>query len=155
MHDSAVDERLVDAVISLFGDHKKGTRPVHTLGIGVDGYFEPSDIAPTYCKAEHFQGRRIEALVRFSNGLGSPDRHDGWSDVRGMATRFYLTDKEKVTGDDVRATDLIAMTLPEFYTPTVDDFFKFAEAARPQPATGQGRACACERRREASRGRRA
>src|SRR5215468_11263702 len=100
MDSSSVDERLVDAVISLFGDHKPGTRPVHTLGIGVDGYFEPSDIARNYCKAEHFQGRRIDTLVRFSNGLGSPVRHDGWSDVRGMATRFYLTDKQ-VTGEDV------------------------------------------------------
>lgn len=140
MHDSAVDERLVDAVISLFGDHKDGTRPVHTLGIGVDAFFEPSDIAPTYCKAEHFQ-RRVRALVRFSNGLGSPVRHDGWSDVRGMATRFYLTD-EKLTGTpDEKATDLIAMTLPEFYTPTVDDFFKFAEAARPQPARKESALC--------------
>ena len=45
MDDSSVAKRLVDAVISDFPDHKQGTRPVHTIGIGVDGYFVASDVA--------------------------------------------------------------------------------------------------------------
>jgi catalase len=125
MDDSSVAKRLVDAVISDFPDHKQGTRPVHTIGIGVDGYFVASDVARSFCIAEHFQGQRVPASVRFSNGSGSPVQHDGWSDVRGMATRFHLRDNA--------ATDLIAMTLGEFFTPTVDDFLAFSKAAQPKP----------------------
>jgi catalase len=125
MDDSSVAKRLVDAVISDFPDHKQGTRPVHTIGIGVDGYFEASDVARAYCTAEHFQGQRVKASVRFSNGSGSPVQHDGWNDVRGMATRFHLKDGA--------ATDLIAMTLGEFFSRTVDEFFDFTKAARQTP----------------------
>ncbi|MBR0696035.1 catalase [Bradyrhizobium lablabi] len=125
MDDSSVAERLVDAVESLSTDHKRGTRPIHTIGVGVDGYFQPSEAARSYCKAEHFQRPCVRASVRFSNGSGSPVQHDGWSDVRGMATRFHLSDGS--------ATDLIAMTLPEFFVPTVDQFFEFARTAKPKP----------------------
>jgi catalase len=60
--------------------------------------------------------------VRFSNGSGSPKRHDGWNDVRGMATRFHLA------GD--RATDLIAMTLGGFFVRSVDEFLDFTKSAQ-------------------------
>ena len=126
MDNSSIAQQLVDAVISDFPDHAAGKRPVHTIGIGVQGYFEASDVARTYCTAEHFQGQRIPALVRFSNGSGSPVQHDGWSDVRGMATRFFLKENNA-------ATDLIAMTLGEFFAPTVDDFLAFTKAAQQTP----------------------
>ncbi len=125
MVDSSVARRLVDVVISDFPDHAAGTRPIHTVGAGVDGYFVASDVARTYCIAEHFQGQRVGASVRFSNGSGSPVQHDGWSDVRGMATRFHLRDGA--------ATDLIAMTLGEFFVPTVEDFFEFTKDALQKP----------------------
>lgn len=41
-------KQLVDAVIADFPDHKPGTRPIHTIGVGVEGYFEASDVAKTY-----------------------------------------------------------------------------------------------------------
>jgi catalase len=123
MPDNPMAEQLVDAVLSDFPDHQPGTRPVHTIGIGVQGYFEASEVARNYTIAAHFQGQRVPVTVRFSNGTGSPVEHDGWSDVRGMATRFHL-------GDDA-ATDLIAMTLAEFFAPSVDAFLQFSRAARP------------------------
>ena len=125
MTDSSVAKRLVAAVISTFPEHAPGTRPVHALGVGVEGYFVASEVARTYCIAEHFKGQRVPASVRFSNGSGSRDRHDGWSDVRGMATRFHLADGA--------ASDLIAMTLGEFFVRTVEEFFEFTEAAQPTP----------------------
>jgi catalase len=133
MDDRPVADRLVEAIISDFPDHKKGTRPVHTIGVGVDGYFVASDVARTYCIAEHFQGQRVPASVRFSNGSGSPVRHDGWSDVRGMATRFHLRDNA--------ATDLIAMTLGEFFSRTVDEFFAFTKAAQQTPMSRESPWC--------------
>ena len=84
-----------------------------------------SDVARTYCIAEHFNGQTIPVSARFSNGLGGPEQHDGWSDVRGMAARFHLPDG---TG-----SDLIAMTLGEFFVRNVEDFFEFSKVAKLQP----------------------
>src|SRR5689334_22242271 len=89
-------------------------RPVHTIGIGASGHFIASDVARDFCKAEFFQGQRIPVTVRFSNGKGLSTPHDGWNDTRGLAVRFHLADDA--------AADLIAMTLPEFFTPTVETF---------------------------------
>ena len=106
-------------------DGKPDLRPVHAIGISATGYFEASDIARDYCTAEHFQGRRVSVTVRFSNGSGCAVVHDGWSDVRGMATRFHLSSGP--------ATDLIAMTLTAFFAPTPETFLDFAIAAKPTP----------------------
>jgi hypothetical protein len=91
----------------------------------VKGEFVASDVARTYCIAEHFDGQPVPVSVRYSNGLGGPEQHDGWSDVRGMATRFHLPDG--------RATDLIATTLGEFFVQTVGDFFEFTRVAKLEP----------------------
>jgi catalase len=115
---------LVQAIIDDFPDHKPGTRPIHTIGVGVEGYFEASDVARSYCRAEHFGGQRVPVSVRFSNGSGSPVQHDGWNDVRGMATRFHLENG---------ATDLIAMTLNGFFVRTTKEFIAFTTAARQRP----------------------
>jgi catalase len=102
-------------------------RPVHAIGIGVTGSFRAAPNASAYCVAEHFRGDRpVDVTVRFSNGSGDAEQHDGWSDVRGMATRFHLAN------DD--ATDLIAMTLPEFFTATPEAFLDFLETAKLVPA---------------------
>lgn len=127
MADPSIPEQLVAAVIANFPDHKPGTRPVHTIGIGVKGYFKAARLAREYSTAEHLQGEQIDVTVRFSNGSGSPVQHDGWSDVRGMAVRFHLSNE--------RATDLIAMTLREFFSPTVDDFLAFSKASNQRPVT--------------------
>jgi catalase len=123
MVDPSVAKRLVDSIIADFPDHKDGTRPIHTIGIGVKGIFEPSEVARSYCIAEHFQPKPdpVKVTVRFSNGSGSPAQHDGWNDVRGMATRFHL--------DGDRAADLIAMTLGGFFVRSVDEFFDFTKSA--------------------------
>lgn len=105
-------------------------RPVHAIGIGLTGSFLASPLARDYCVAAHFRGDRpIDVTVRFSNGSGSGDEHDGWSDVRGMATRFHL--------DDGAATDLIAMTLPAFFAPTPKTFLDFLKIARPEPVKAE------------------
>ncbi len=129
MDDSSIARQLVDAIIADFPDHAAGTRPVHTVGIGVVGEFIASDVARTYCTAEHFQGQAVPVTVRFSNGSGSPVEHDYWSDVRGMATRFHLTANAP--------TDLIAMTLREFFVNTVDEFLDFARSARQTPIAAE------------------
>lgn len=125
MVDASVAKQLVEAIIDNLPTPVPGRRPVHTIGVGVKGEFVASDVARTYCIAEHFDGQSVSVSVRFSNGLGGPEQHDGWSDVRGMATRFHLLDG--------RATDLIATTLGEFFVQTVGDFFEFTRVAKLEP----------------------
>jgi catalase len=123
MDEPGMAAKLVRALRSSFPDGSPDLRAVHAFGISATGYFEASDIALDYTVAEHFQGQRVPAIVRFSNGSGSAVQHDGWSDVRGMATRFYLANRA--------ATDLIAMTLNEFFTRTPEQFLEFSAATEP------------------------
>jgi len=125
MVDTSVAKQLVEAIIGNLPAPVPGKRPVHTIGIGVKGEFVASDVAPTYCIAEHFKGQTIPVSVRFSNGMGGPEQHDGWSDVRGMAARFHLPDGT--------ASDLIATTLGEFFVRDVADFLEFAKVAKLEP----------------------
>ena len=125
MGGSSVARELVAAVRSDFPDSDAGTRPVHAIGIAATGQFTASSVASSWCTAAHFQGQPTPVTVRFSNGSGSPVERDGWSDVRGMATRFHLPDGS--------AADLVAMTLREFFTATVDDFLAFSTASRMTP----------------------
>src|SRR5258705_12456968 len=90
MVDASVAKRLVEAIIANLPEPVPGRRPVHTIGVGVKGEFVASDVARTYCIAEHFKGPPVPVSMRFSNGLGGLEQHDGWSDVRGMAVRFHL-----------------------------------------------------------------
>jgi len=122
MSDPGIAEKLVEVLHRPDGD--PALRPVHTIGISATGRFEPSPIARNFCIADHFNAVKSDVIVRFSNGSGCAAVHDGWSDVRGMAVRFHLSD-----GTD---TDLISMTLPEFFAPTPETFLEFAEAAKPR-----------------------
>jgi catalase len=126
MDEPSIAQQLVDAIIADFPNHDPGTRPIHTIGISTVGHFQASNVAPDYCTAEHFQGQKVRVTVRFSNGAGSSKERDGWSAVRGMATRFHL--------ENDRATDLIMMTLGEFFVRTVDDFLEFTKASMEAPA---------------------
>ena len=127
MVDASVAKQLVQAIIDNLPAPVGEKRPVHTIGIGVKGEFVASDVARTYCVAEHFKGSPsgIDALLQRVGGL---EQHDGWSDVRGMAVRFHLPDG---TG-----SDLIATTLGEFFVRNVDDFFKFSKVANSSHIEG-------------------
>ena len=123
--------KLVRQLLHPEGD--KTLRRVHTLGVGAKGYFTASPVAHRYCCAPHFvlypdgtphAPRTTPVTVRFSNASGSAIRHDAWSDVRGMATRFQPEGTDPV--------DLVAMTLPEFFTATPEDFSDFAKEAYPR-----------------------
>jgi catalase len=125
MVETSEAERLVEAIHKNLPAPVGKKRPVHTIGMGVKGEFVASDVAHTYCIAEHFQGQPVPVSIRFSNGLGGLVEHDGWSDVRGMAVRFHLSDG--------LASDLIATTLGEFFVRTVEDFFEFSRIAKLRP----------------------
>jgi catalase len=125
-HDKLV-QNIMEALMVPGGSPQR--RPVHTVGIGATGHFEASEVAKRYCISEHFLADRVRVTMRFSNGMGVVEPHDGWRDVRGMAVRFHLSKG--------KATDLIAMTLPIFFAPDAKTFLQFARAARPREVTRQ------------------
>jgi catalase len=131
----------------------RGTRPIHSTGIGVAGDFVAARTAPRYCAASHFDGSSVPVVVRFSNGNGQPDP-DGRLQVRGMAMKFYAggtrepdpslphTDENTIAGvgrvEDrpvvpkpgrtVEETDLIAMSVPVFMAQTAEKVLEFQHA---------------------------
>ena len=137
--DSDLVQHIVEALDIEGGSTQR--RPVHTIGVGATGVFEPSSVAREFCTAPHFISPRTRVTMRFSNGIGLVQPHDGWSDVRGMAVRFHLPEGA--------TTDLIAMTLPVFFAPTPETFLHFARAARPATL---GCAVGGHRRRRGHRG---
>ncbi len=129
---------LIEDIVGDFPGNRPETRPVHTHGISARGTFRASPVAPKYCRAPHLSGAPVDALVRFSNGSGLPVQRDAVPDARGMAVRFYLdaATGSPEPGRDPAArphTDLVAMTLPTFFTPTVEEFQAFTRATVPQP----------------------
>lgn len=130
---SVTTDEIIDVLHRVNDD--QSMRAVHAIGVSARGTFFPSSVAPLYSKAAHFQpkekGGGYPIEVRFSNGSGFKDPHDSRSDVRGMAVRFTLP-KQK-NGAKAAYCDLIAMTLPEFFSSNPDEFLAFALAAQPKP----------------------
>jgi catalase len=120
--------RIVDAINALSGVHP-GYRAAHAKGTYCRATFTPAEEAAALSRAAHLLGAPVPALVRFSNGSGDPDSHDGVPDGRGMAVKFQLPDGS--------ATDIVALTLPAFFVRTPEDFLDFTTARRPLPETGQ------------------
>lgn len=133
---SGIADRAIDAIIATASDHTPGTRPIHAPGIGVTGRFQASEVAPTLSDAAHLSGRSVPVTVRFSNGTGSSTSPDAEPVVRGMAVRFHLGNVGPDGHGVVRGTDevdMICMTLPVFFTRTVERFMEFLDAVRPGP----------------------
>lgn len=120
--------QMVDALHDLHGIHP-GHRAVHAKGFCCRATFTATSDAAALSRAPHLQGDPVDATVRFSNGSGSPTRHDGARDGRGMATKFHLPDGA--------TTDIVALTLPVFFVRTPEDFLAFTRAQKPDPATGK------------------
>ncbi|HYH58677.1 MAG TPA: catalase family peroxidase [Thermoleophilaceae bacterium] len=126
--DSALAEQIVDAIHDLGGRHS-GFRAVHAKGLVCAGTFTATPAAAALTRAQHMQGEPVRATVRFSNGGGDPKTRDGAKDGRGLAAKLYLEDGSR--------TDMVAITLPQFFVRTPEDFLAFTRARKPDPDTGQ------------------
>ena len=134
--DPAVVKALLDALEPVFPDHRSGTRPLHALGTGTIGWFRPSDVAATYCRARHFNDRETPVLVRFSNGNGQDDP-DGQLQPRGMAIRFHIggtiNDGGRIVARGkapIECTDLLTMSVPVFVAKDIDKVLEFERASK-------------------------
>jgi len=116
---------VIDAIVAVAPSHTPGTRPIHAPGVGATGVFQATDVASSFTEAAHFSGPPVPVTVRFSNGTGSMAEADNEPVVRGLATRFHLAGGTIV--------DMVAMTLPVFFTRTMESFMDFLGAVRPDP----------------------
>ena len=119
---------IVDALNDLEGAHPR-TRAAHAKGVYCEATFTPAADAARLSRAAHFRGAPVTALVRFSNGSGSPHAHDSTRDGRGMAVKF--------DAGGGHAADIVGLTLPSFFVRTAEDFLEFVRARKPDVATGQ------------------
>ncbi len=86
--------QLIETMRALAGPHP-GFRPVHAKGIVCAGTFRGTREARGISQAPHLQGQAIPTTVRFSNGSGNPDVHDGLANLRALAVKFQLPDGQQ------------------------------------------------------------
>ena len=106
-----------------------GFRPVHAKGIVCAGTFRGTREARGISRALHLQGQAIPTLVRFSNGSGNPDVHDGLANLRALAVKFQLPDGQQA--------DILANSIEGFPARMPEDLLAFLQAQLPDPVTGQ------------------
>lgn len=125
---ASLAERLVAALGGRHGEHP-GFRAAHARGICAAGTFTATSAASELTRAVHMQGQPVPVTVRFSNGSGAPTRPDYANDGRGMAVKLQLPDGS--------VTDMVGITLGQFFVRTPEDFIEFLGVTSPDPATGQ------------------
>ena len=89
------------------GRSHAGFRPVHAKGSSVQGRFARRPMRQP-SPAPHFAGPSVAVTVRFANGSGNPDVHDGVPGVRSMAVKFPLADGRAPTSSPTRSKDSFA-----------------------------------------------
>lgn len=100
-----------------------GFRPAHAKGILLTGDFTPSKEAASLTRAPHIQRNSTAVTVRFSDFAGIPavpDNDPQGASPRGCAIRFHLADHVH--------TDIVAHSVDNFPTRTVDEFLGFLKA---------------------------
>ena len=125
---ASLPEQIVDAIHEINGRHP-GTRAVHAKGAVCAGTFTATPEAASLTRARHMQGEPVPATVRFSNGGGDPGARDSSKDGRGLAVKLYLEDGSR--------TDMVSITLPQFFVRNAEDFLEFTRVRKPDPETGQ------------------
>ena len=111
----------VDRIERAAGRHP-GYRRLHARGGVFAGSFEASGVLEGRTTASHLTGGRTDLLVRFSNGMPSPDADDRRPEIRGMAARFLV--------DGKAAHDLVAATTRSFPTRNAQGFVEVVELRR-------------------------
>ena len=117
----------IGAMHEAFGPHEG--RVVHVKGGWAEATFTGTPEGAALCRAQFLDGRPFRALVRFSNGGGNPEAHDGERGGRGIGVKLYLDNDER--------TDLLGISVPAFTARTPEDFVEYVRLARRDPDTGQ------------------
>jgi catalase len=121
-------EKLIEAANAIYGVHPH-RRALHAKGTWCAGVFTAAPAAAELSRAPQLAGGPVAALVRFSNGSGDPESHDGARDARGMAVKLRV--------EGAAELDILATTNPAFVTRTPEEFLELLLLRRPDPETGE------------------
>jgi catalase len=121
-------EQIVDAANAIYGAHPH-RRALHAKGLYCSGTFTATPEAAALCRAAHFQGDPVAALVRFSNGSGDPEVPDSRRESRGMAAKLRPPGGQEA--------DILGVTTPAFVLRTPEEFLELMRLREPDPQTGQ------------------
>lgn len=124
----SVIRQIVEAMRTLAGPHP-GFRPVHAKGLVCLGMFRASADAPGVTRAPHFAGQSVPTIVRFANASGNPEVHDGVPNVRSIAAKFQLSDRN--------SADILANSVEGFIARTPEELLEFHRAQLPEEASGR------------------
>jgi catalase len=119
----SLSRNIIEAFDKANGGIHPGFRPAHAKGILLKGAFTPSPEAPSLTRAPHIQRKSTAVTVRFSDFAGIPtipDNDPQGASPRGCAIRFHLAEHGH--------TDIIAHSVDNFPTHTVEEFLGFLKA---------------------------
>ena len=128
MADGDLYERIIEAANAVYGSHPH-TRALHAKGMWCAGTFTATAAAAEICRATHFGGAPVPALIRFSSGSGDPESDDAQREARGMAVKLQPAEGEVM--------DIVTVTTPAFVLRTPEEFLEFMELRTPDPQSGQ------------------
>jgi catalase len=121
-------EDLVATATEMFGTHA-GVRTLHAKGVFCDATFTATPRAAELCRAAHFRGEPVPALVRFSNGGGNPHSNDANREAHGIAVKL------RPPGAD--ENDILGTTTPAFVLRTPESFLELLRLRLPDSETGE------------------
>ena len=120
-------DKLVDALEGVFGKH--AARRSGAKGVCASGFFVGTPDGRGLSSSAIFSGQEIPVIARFSIGGGSPKATDKGKSVRGLALKF--------SGPGGESWEMANISAPVFFVNSPENFVKFLEARRPDPATGR------------------
>jgi catalase len=121
-------DEVVDAFEAVLGPVRTH-RPSHAKGTCAAGHFVATPEGKRLSVAPVFDGQRVQALIRFGVGGGSPNASDTSRSTRSLSVRF-----ETASGD---IWDMANISVPIFGSPTPQALVDGLLVRRPDPATGQ------------------
>ncbi len=120
-------DKLVDALEGVFG--KQAARRSGAKGVCASGFFVGTPDGRALTSSAIFSGEEIPVIARFSVGGGNPKASDKGKTVRGLALKF--------NGPRGESWETANISAPVFFANSPENFVKFLEARRPDPATGR------------------
>ncbi len=110
-----------------FNRERVPERVVHAKGGGAHGFFEVTDDASPYCRADFLgRGQRTEVFVRFSTVAGELGSADSVRDPRGFAIKFYTAQGNY---------DLVGNNTPVFFVRDPQKFQDFIHSQKRRADT--------------------
>jgi catalase len=125
-----LQDHYVVQKMAQFNRERVPERVVHAKGGGAHGFFEVTEDATQWCKADFLAriGKRTPAFVRFSTVAGELGSADTVRDPRGFALKLYT---------DEGNYDLVGNNTPVFFVRDPTKFSDFIHSQKRMPGTNR------------------